>query len=378
MRIALLTDGIFPFVVGGMQKHSFYLAKYLAMNQVYVDLYHTAEKCPEDLFVFSETERKFIRSIFIPYPKFVKFPGHYLIEQFIYSKRIFSKLNMSINVDFIYSQGFTGWETVRQKKRSNTPIGVNFHGLEMFQESPDFISKLKSYLLRYPALQIIKNSDFIFSLGKKLTDLLHKLKVSSTKIIQLPIGIGEDWLNDSVVEKNAREISFLFVGRYERRKGVEELNQALLRIRSPKKIKFYFVGDIPDTKKSSFDNAIYFGKISDQIELKKIYKNCAVLICPSHAEGMPTVILEAMASGLAILATDVGAVAELVDFSNGFLMKESSEDNILKGIEFFVNSESDVISQMKRRSIEKVKNGFLWQQVVQDLLTKIKNESHKV
>ena len=40
MRIALLTDGIYPYVLGGMQRHSFYLAKYFAKNKFYVDLFH--------------------------------------------------------------------------------------------------------------------------------------------------------------------------------------------------------------------------------------------------------------------------------------------------------------------------------------------------
>ena len=40
MRIALITDGIWPYVLGGMQKHSYYLCKYLAQQNVYVDLYH--------------------------------------------------------------------------------------------------------------------------------------------------------------------------------------------------------------------------------------------------------------------------------------------------------------------------------------------------
>ena len=34
MRIALITDGIAPYVIGGMQKHSFYLAKYFAKNHM--------------------------------------------------------------------------------------------------------------------------------------------------------------------------------------------------------------------------------------------------------------------------------------------------------------------------------------------------------
>jgi hypothetical protein len=40
MKILLLTDGIFPFVMGGMQKHSYYLAKYLDKEVVDVTLAH--------------------------------------------------------------------------------------------------------------------------------------------------------------------------------------------------------------------------------------------------------------------------------------------------------------------------------------------------
>jgi hypothetical protein len=41
MRIALLTNGIYPFQIGGIQKHSYYLAKYFAKEKVTVDIYHS-------------------------------------------------------------------------------------------------------------------------------------------------------------------------------------------------------------------------------------------------------------------------------------------------------------------------------------------------
>ena len=43
-------------------------------------------------------------------------------------------------------------------------------------------------------------------------------------------------------------------------------------------------------------------------------------MCPSYSEGMPNVIMEAMSRGLAIIATDVGAVSKLVDEENGWLI----------------------------------------------------------
>ena len=41
MKIAFLSDGIYPFVVGGMQKHSFCLAKELVILGNQVDLFHS-------------------------------------------------------------------------------------------------------------------------------------------------------------------------------------------------------------------------------------------------------------------------------------------------------------------------------------------------
>jgi len=59
LKIALITDGIWPYVMGGMQKHSYYLCKYLAQNKVNVDLIHFNRSKLDitDLSVFSEEEK---------------------------------------------------------------------------------------------------------------------------------------------------------------------------------------------------------------------------------------------------------------------------------------------------------------------------------
>ena len=95
MRIALLTDGIHPYVIGGMQRHSYYLAKYFAKNKVYVDLYHTWKNKDMDikqLSVFSEEEKIFIHSIVIDFPKAGNWPGHYIAESYRYSEKIFKEV----------------------------------------------------------------------------------------------------------------------------------------------------------------------------------------------------------------------------------------------------------------------------------------------
>ena len=75
MKIALLTDGIYPYVIGGMQKHSYFLAKYLARNKINVDLYHFKSIDNYNLpNPFNADELLYIKSFEIDYPSTIWFP----------------------------------------------------------------------------------------------------------------------------------------------------------------------------------------------------------------------------------------------------------------------------------------------------------------
>ena len=120
MKIALLTNGIYPYVVGGMQKHSYYLAKYLAKNGVYVDLYHFV---PHDQILvdvlegFTISELKYIQNICFHSEKPARYPGHYIVESYFSSKKLYEKFLKNKNVDFVYAQGFSGWYYAKQKAK---------------------------------------------------------------------------------------------------------------------------------------------------------------------------------------------------------------------------------------------------------------------
>ena len=111
MRVALITDGIAPYVIGGMQKHSFYLAKYFAKNNIQVDLIHYNNSSYDisQLEFFTEEEKKFIHSIVIEFPVSLKFPGHYIYNSYQYSCLAFNAIKHQLtSYDFIYTKGFSG------------------------------------------------------------------------------------------------------------------------------------------------------------------------------------------------------------------------------------------------------------------------------
>src|SRR6218665_1951780 len=112
MRIALITDGIWPYVLGGMQKHSYYVCKYLARQKVQVDLFHFNQSDFEiqKLEFFTPEELQYIKARVIPFPKSLPFPGHYLYNSWRYSKQVYKAIGPELlSYDFIYTKGFTGW-----------------------------------------------------------------------------------------------------------------------------------------------------------------------------------------------------------------------------------------------------------------------------
>ena len=85
-------------------------------------------------------------------------------------------------------------------------------------------------------------------------------------------------------------------------------------------------------------------------------------------EGMPNVILEAMSRGLAVMATDVGAVRLLVTENNGILLNNCNEILIREAIRDVLLMDKNSILNMKENSIQIIKENFLWQNIIFKLL----------
>jgi glycosyltransferase involved in cell wall biosynthesis len=371
--------------MGGMQKHSYYLAKYFARAKIKVDLYYylPTDKTAQ-LSSFTDEENKYIEHIIIDMPKADKYIGHYLRQCLSYSKNIYEILIKRERTDFIYAQGFTAWAIFEKKtSRYNLPkIGVNFHGLEPLQNAADLKSNLQKYMLKPYLLYNLKKADIVFSLGSNLTNLLVKSDVALSKIIQIPIGIEKEWLVDSIKDIN-KPLQFVFVGRNERRKGVIELYSAIKNINQEKAI-FNFIGPIAltdlekkrkKTIRTNNQNLIFHGAIYNQHKIKEIVEKCDVLICPSYSEGMPTVILEAMSCGLTVIATNVGATNELVNENTGFLIKNPKPIKISQAINKVLYTEENKLLQLKSNALKQIQDSFLWENVIKNTISKIENFS---
>lgn len=366
MIIAFLTESIFPNEIGGIQKHSYFLIKSLTKKKnIKIDIYHShTEKNFKLHDYYTKSELSKINFIHVNYPKLFRFPGHYILSSYILSRRYYAQVHPK-NYEIIYCQGFTGWYYIR-KHPFESKIISNLHGLEMFQRNVDFKNLLANKLLKIPAKTIIKNSLNQISLGGILTELLYKNGAKCQSVYEIPNGISKSWISKKIKHKNYTlnsRIKFLFIGRYEKRKGIKELKHSLKKLINKYEFEFHFIGPIPDYLRITHDQIFYYGEVKDQNIIKTLLYNSDVIVCPSYSEGMPTVILEAMANHCAVLATNVGAISTIVTEANGILINDKVDlDELYYSIEKFILMERKILDKMKNHSLLSVKN-YTWDKI---------------
>lgn len=130
-----------------------------------------------------------------------------------------------------------------------------------------------------------------------------------------------------------------FIGRLSEEKGLETLIQAMPVVRAAapgSRLLIAGTGPMETRLKSmvrsaGLDGCISFvGFCSNAFEFMK---GLDIFVLPSRTEGCPIVVLEAMAMGVPVVATDVGGTPELVeDNVTGLLVKSQSPDELAKSI----------------------------------------------
>ncbi len=135
------------------------------------------------------------------------------------------------------------------------------------------------------------------------------------------------------------DIGILIVGRLAEEKGHEIfLKAAAQAVKKTANAKFIIVGDGALRQQleqlvNELKLAPYVGFTGIREDMPAVYASCDILVNASYIEGLPMTILEAMASRLAVIATNVGAVPNVIqDQKNGILIKPGDIDALTAAI----------------------------------------------
>lgn len=168
------------------------------------------------------------------------------------------------------------------------------------------------------------------------------------------------------VASNAELVAF--VGRMNRVKGVAELLEAVSSLtRKRKKIQLVYIGDGPEfvairekVLNSHLAEHVRLPGACSPADVAKWLAAANVLALPSYMEGCPNAVLEALSCGRPVVASNVGAVPDLIDNSCGVLFPAGSVDGLSAALDEALKAEWDenAIAKRFRRS---------WQQVAQEI-----------
>lgn len=156
-----------------------------------------------------------------------------------------------------------------------------------------------------------------------------------------------------IVEKNSLVaescVSFVFVGRIVRDKGINELCQAFDRLSRTEKVHLVLVGPYEDgldpiseeSKQIIKENSCISAVGSKQgDELLAYYAAADCYVFPSYREGFPNTVLEAGAMGLPSIVTDINGSREIIkDGENGVIIPSHDVDALYEAMRFMVNND---------------------------------------
>jgi len=167
----------------------------------------------------------------------------------------------------------------------------------------------------------------------------------------------------------------LFVGKLRPVKGLDLLLKALslLNTSLKKEMKLYIVGsgEYEEIYKSlarklKVDRSVEFlGRLSLR-ECYALYKSCDLQIMPSRLEGFPMALLEALGSGIPIIATRVGGIPEIIKNNRNGLIVGLDPAEIAQKIEFLFDH-PEIREQISRNNMIDAKR-YSWDKITQKFL----------
>ena len=126
---------------------------------------------------------------------------------------------------------------------------------------------------------------------------------------------------DSTVNREPKTICCLFAGKLSEKKGVYSLLASLNHLKHPEKVRLYLAGGCGSQEELEKlhhlgENApcpvTFLGKL-DQAALAKQMNSCDVFVLPSFYEGLPLVLIEAMACGMRTVCADLPGIRPWLD-----------------------------------------------------------------
>lgn len=251
-------------------------------------------------------------------------------------------------------------------KAFGVPLVTHYRG-----NFPDFLHKRFFGIagLGLRTLAILSNSNIVLNKASytDLQCLMPPFKKSTVQL--LPNCIDDNvFLQHALKPMNTGKRKVLFVGGITTAKGCCEL----LRVaRDLTTIEFNLIGEVKKDMETAIDNrpdnVKLLGSLDGQSVLNEMSRH-DILFFPSHSEGFPNVVLEAMSVGMPVVATKVGAIPEMVQDNKGGVLVEKGDTDAMKTAIIYLLSNADKRMGMGLYNKEYAKQHYSYSHVMNQLV----------
>ncbi|PWR71772.1 GT4 family glycosyltransferase PelF [Methanospirillum stamsii] len=322
MKIVIIVTYFLPQRLAGAELASYNLAKHLTRLGHDVHIITTHDP---GLPYFHMMEGIYVHRI--PYSKFK------IVGTLSFCLAIFQTIN-KIKPSIIQVQGIgVGFiSPLILKKLLKIPYIVCGRGSDVYL--PNIYTKIISKM-------ILQNADAIVALTDNMRQKMNE--ILDREIYIIPNGIDLNSFHAispySMLEKD--KINIIFIGRLHPVKGIQYLIKAIKQVHEKiPQVRLVLIGEGEQRKSLEDlverlgieDCVIFFGSIPNN-RIPDILNRADIFTLSSLSEGFPTVILEAMACGIPIVASRVGGIPDIMQNGvNGYLVEPKNPDDIAKKI----------------------------------------------
>ena len=238
---------------------------------------------------------------------------------------------------------------------------------------------LRSAAMRRFVIQVLRASHVVMCQSDSWKEYFSELTgLSDERFAVVPNWLEVRRHRDIFVERSRRDaaVAFLYLGWLEPYKGVLDLVEAVSLARHQRVgCRFTICGRgslDQEARTLAADRGLadYFdfrGWVTGSAK-ERLLEEADVLVLPSHREGMPNALLEAMAAGLAVVATRVGGVPDvLVDESLGILVDPRSPEQLASSLVSLARDRAKSLAlgaAARQRVLERHDIDVLWPQVL--------------
>ena len=176
---------------------------------------------------------------------------------------------------------------------ARVPFVVTLHGSGTAGRFSDLeLARSRPRLVR----AVLRRAHAVICVSEALAEAARGCGAHNVRVVPNGVAIPEG------VRREAEPAEVLFAGRLSAEKGIAEL------VAATEGMNLVVAGDGP--LREQVPGALGF---VPHAELQRLYERSAVVVLPSHREGMPLCVLEAMAHGRPVVASAVGGIPEVVE-----------------------------------------------------------------